>query len=134
MQVSPRLPSFLLKVLIGLLFPKAATATPIALEASNAASHLAPRATHPVKCTVNYKFTFNEFQIQGKDNYKIGSQGSGLKKALQGCGALTAWSFKRTPKDEKFKWLAKGRLPIATEDCIVKKLRALTGDGGVTCA
>lgn len=42
-------------------------------------------------CDVTYKFLFNKFEVRGKawaDN-QLGSNGDGLKKQIEGCGALT---------------------------------------------
>ena len=58
---------------------------------------------------------------------KMKPDGSGLKKQVQGCGALSAWSFKMTPQDPQYQWMATGNLPVGTESCMGSALQLAGG-------
>ena len=84
-------------------------------------------------CNTKYKFWYEQFTIYGKnfDPSKFGTKGSGLKKQIKGCGALTKWKFKRLTDDpEGYKWEATGHLPIDTGGCVH---RAVVSAGGSPC-
>ena len=128
-----------------------ATPTPILSPSPSAASPLPPPSSPSSvadSCGDSYKFFFDHFEIHGKnfDASKSGTDGSGLKvrpfasialsvylmrfffqENIQGCGALTAWSFQQTPTDPNYQWFASGNLPIGTKACVG---RAVVSAGG----
>ena len=71
-------------------------------------------------CGVKYHYYWDSFNIQGSyfDPDKLGKDGSGLKKQIKGCGALTKWSFNLTPSNPDYQWSASGNLPIGARSCI----------------
>ncbi|KAM3519473.1 hypothetical protein MY4038_009779 [Beauveria bassiana] len=83
------------------------------------------KQVNQVSCDESYKFFFDFFEIRGKNlpDGKLGPDGEGLKKELEGCGKLTQWNFEQTPQDVKFQWYAKGHLPIGGDG------QTLPGDG-----
>ncbi|KAM3549525.1 hypothetical protein ARSEF4850_008805 [Beauveria asiatica] len=87
------------------------------------------KKVNEVSCDVTWEFIADEFEIRGKNvpDVKIGANGEGLKKQIQGCGALTAWAFWSTPYDIKFQWYARGQLPIGAKNCVGN---ALVSAGG----
>ncbi|KAI9724278.1 MAG: hypothetical protein M1828_003702 [Chrysothrix sp. TS-e1954] len=79
-----------------------------------------------------YKFFFDHFEISGKnfDANKFGSDGSGLKSQIKGCGDLTKWNFELVTNDPQgFQWKATGNLPIGTKACVG---RAVVSAGGAS--
>lgn len=88
-----------------------------------------------VSCDVSYKFLWDSFEIRGKNlpDAKLGAEGEGLKKQLDGCGAVTQYKFERTPDDAKFQWYASGRLPIGTKACVGSALETAGGSGNGNC-
>ena len=71
-------------------------------------------------CDVSYKFFFDSFEIRGEnfDASKFGTDGSGLKTQIKGCGDLTKWKFQMTPTNPTYQWFASGQLPIGVKDCV----------------
>lgn len=100
--------------------PSAAAATTNAPAAATTASDI---------CGDWYRSVLDYFEIRGKDfdAAKFGTDGSGLKSQIRGCGALTKWSFTYTPNDPRFAWYAHGQLPIGTKACVG---RAVVSAGG----
>ena len=94
---------------------------------------LTPTPTGPDadSCDVSYKFFLDSFEVRGKnfDAAKFGTDGSGLKKQIEGCGALTDWNFKQTPSDPTYQWYASGHLPIGVKICVGN---AVISAGGAT--
>ncbi|PMD53955.1 uncharacterized protein K444DRAFT_699591 [Hyaloscypha bicolor E] len=90
----------------------------------------APPSPAADTCGDSYKFVLDHFDVYGKnfDPTKFGTDGSGLKKQIQGCGALTGWSFK-TLTSETYQWHASGNLPIGTKACVG---RAVVSAGGAS--
>ena len=88
-----------------------------------------PTATDADSCDVSYKFVYDEFQIRGKNFVpaSFGTDGSGLKHQIAGCGAITDWNFQLTPTDPTYQWSASGHLPIGTKACVG---RAVVSAGG----
>jgi hypothetical protein len=82
-------------------------------------------------CDVTYGFILDQFQIRGKNfpDAKLGINGKGLKKQLDGCGAVTEYAFELTPDDPVYQWYARGNLPLGAKACIG---RAVVSAGGVT--
>lgn len=84
------------------------------------------------QCGDWYKFFFDSFEIYGKnfDVAKFGADGSGLKKQVGGCGAITDWKFENVTGDPHgYQWHATGRLPIGTKACVG---RAVVSAGGAS--
>ncbi|KAL8893603.1 MAG: hypothetical protein Q9192_005103 [Flavoplaca navasiana] len=81
-----------------------------------------PLAEKPTEnsCDVTYRFLGNEFEVRGKNfpDAKLGANGEGLKKEIEGCGALSLWKFEWTPDDYKYQWFANGALPLGTKSCV----------------
>lgn len=104
-------------------------------QASSAASTTTPPAASGAvdQCNAHYSFFLDSFEIYGRnfDEEKVGEDGSGLKKQIKGCGALTAWYFQRLqPYDsEAWQWHATGQLPIGTKACVG---RAVVSAGGTS--
>ncbi|KAF1817834.1 uncharacterized protein K489DRAFT_414269 [Dissoconium aciculare CBS 342.82] len=88
-----------------------------------------------VSCDAQYKFFFDSFEIRGKNlpDALFGAEGEGLKKQIEGCGALTFWNFERTPDDCCFQWYAAGNLPIGTQACIGRALMSAGGSSIGRC-
>jgi hypothetical protein len=88
-----------------------------------------------VSCDAEYKFFFNSFEIRGKNlpDALFGAEGEGLKKQIEGCGALTFWNFERTPDDCCYQWYAAGNLPIGTRACIGRALMSAGSSGLGNC-
>ncbi|ERF76444.1 hypothetical protein EPUS_07324 [Endocarpon pusillum Z07020] len=86
-------------------------------------------------CGVWYRIILNHFEIRGEnfDPVKFGKDGSGLKKEIKGCGALTKWRFEYTPKDPNFAWFASGQLPIGTKACVGMAVVSADGEGPDGC-
>ncbi|KAL8678600.1 MAG: hypothetical protein Q9186_005063 [Xanthomendoza sp. 1 TL-2023] len=86
-------------------------------------------------CDVSYKFALNKFEIRGKNfpDGKLGANGEGLKKEIEGCGALTKWQFKWTPNDVKYQWYASGQLPVGTKSCVGAATQSAGGKGAGHC-
>ena len=82
-------------------------------------------------CGTWYKVVLDYFEVRGKDfePAKFGTDGSGLKNQIQGCGELSKWHFEYTPNDPRFAWLATGNLPIGVKGCVG---RAVVSAGGRT--
>ncbi|KAH0350013.1 hypothetical protein KCU81_g2830, partial [Aureobasidium melanogenum] len=79
-----------------------------------------------------YKFLFDHFEIYGRnfDADKFGTDGSGLKHQIKGCGDLTYWTFKTLTDDPQgYQWYAKGDLPVGTKACVG---RAVVSAGGAS--
>ncbi|KAH0172234.1 hypothetical protein KCU67_g1814, partial [Aureobasidium melanogenum] len=79
-----------------------------------------------------YKFLFDHFEIYGRnfDAEKFGTDGSGLKHQIKGCGDLTDWTFKTLTDDPQgYQWYAEGDLPIGTKACVG---RAVVSAGGAS--
>ncbi|KAK2603442.1 hypothetical protein QQS21_004393 [Conoideocrella luteorostrata] len=93
------------------------------------------KQVNEVSCDVSYKFFYDFFEIRGKNlpDAKLGANGDGLKKELQGCGRLTKWHFEQTPHDVKFQWYAKGQLPIGTKKCTGRALESAGGSSKGHC-
>jgi hypothetical protein len=93
------------------------------------------KQVNDVACDVSYKFFFDGFEVRGKNwpDAKLGANGEGLKKELEGCGALTEWNFERTPKDCCFQWYASGQLPIGTKNCVGSAVQSAGGSGNGNC-
>lgn len=91
---------------------------------SSSTSSPTPSSTPPPaadQCGDWYKFMLDHFEVYGKnfDGSKLGSDGSGLKKQIQGCGDLTSWHFDQKTNDPHgYQWYASGNLPIGTKDCV----------------
>ncbi|KAL8693883.1 MAG: hypothetical protein Q9224_003670, partial [Gallowayella concinna] len=83
---------------------------------------LEPQALKPTEnsCDITYQLVANLFEIRGKNfpDGKLGANGEGLKKEIEGCGALTFWEFFWTPNDVKYQWFASGNLPFGTKSCV----------------
>lgn len=81
-----------------------------------------PWALKPTEnsCDISYKLAFNKFEIRGKNfpDGKLGAEGEGLKKEIQGCGPLTKWKFKWMPDDVTYQWYATGQLPVGSRSCV----------------
>lgn len=88
-----------------------------------------------VSCDVSYKFLWDSFEIRGKNlpDARLGAEGEGLKKELDGCGTVTEYKFERTPDDVKFQWYAHGRLQIGTKNCVGDALVSAGGSGEGNC-
>ena len=86
-------------------------------------------------CDVSYKFLFDKIEIRGKDwpDAKLGDNGEGLKKQLEGCGELTKWGFEWTPNDVKYQWYAHGHLPIGTKSCVGNAVMSAGGSTKANC-
>lgn len=83
-------------------------------------------------CGCWYSFVCDHFEIYGKnfDASKIGENGEALQDHLKGCGALTAWGFKRLRGEDDpngFQWFATGNMPIGVGGCLGNKMVALGG-------
>ncbi|KAM0742203.1 hypothetical protein ACQRIT_002380 [Beauveria bassiana] len=93
------------------------------------------KQVNQVSCDESYKFFFDFFEIRGKNlpDAKLGPDGEGLKKELEGCGKLTQWNFEQTPQDVKYQWYAKGHLPIGTKSCIGSALVSAGGADRGNC-
>ncbi|KAJ5577638.1 uncharacterized protein N7459_006602 [Penicillium hispanicum] len=91
-------------------------------------------ATADDSCKESYKFFFDHFEIHGKnfDSSKFGTDGSGLKKQIKGCGDLTAWHFE-TDSSGEWQWHATGNLPIGTKDCVGRAVVSAGGEGPDGC-
>ncbi len=79
-----------------------------------------------------YKVLFDHFEIYGEhfNITKFGTDGSGLKKQIKGCGDLTEWSYKTLTDDPSgYQWKATGNLPIGTKACVG---RAIISAGGTS--
>lgn len=84
------------------------------------------------QCGCWYEFLFDHFEIFGKNfpENKFGTDGSGLKEEIEGCGELTSWSFSNLEKDPHgFEWKATGNLPIGVKACVG---RAVVNAGGTS--
>lgn len=86
-------------------------------------------------CDVSYKFAYDGFEVRGKNwpDAKLGANGKGLKKEIEGCGALTDWGFKWTPNDVKYQWYAHGHLPIGTKSCVGRAVQTAGGSSRGNC-
>ncbi len=86
-------------------------------------------------CDFSYKVVMDGFVMRGKnfDRGKMKPDGSGLKKQVSGCGALTAWSFKQTPGDPQYQWIANGNLPVGTEACMGSAIKSAGGSSAGNC-
>ncbi|OKO93925.1 hypothetical protein PENSUB_12204 [Penicillium subrubescens] len=94
----------------------------------------APTATADDTCKESYKFFWDHFEIHGKnfDPSKFGKDGSGLKKQIGGCGALSGWHFE-TDTSGGWQWHAKGNLPIGSKDCVGRAVVSAGGEGPDGC-
>jgi hypothetical protein len=94
----------------------------------------APTATADDSCKESYKFFWDHFEIHGKnfDPSKFGKDGSGLKKQIGGCGALSGWHFE-TDTSGGWQWHAKGNLPIGSKDCVGRAVVSAGGEGPDGC-
>ncbi|KAF2808927.1 uncharacterized protein BDZ99DRAFT_444813 [Mytilinidion resinicola] len=88
-----------------------------------------------LSCDVSYKFVYDGFEIRGKNwpDATFGANGEGLKKQLDGCGAVTDWGFEWTPNDVKFQWYAHGHLPIGTKACVGRAAKSAGASGDGNC-
>jgi len=86
-------------------------------------------------CDISYKFVLDNFEVRGKNfpDAKLGADGGGLKKQIEGCGALTGWHFDWTPKDVKYQWCASGNLPIGTKSCMGSAVQSAGGTSAGNC-
>ncbi|KAL9634583.1 MAG: hypothetical protein Q9164_004009 [Protoblastenia rupestris] len=86
-------------------------------------------------CGSWYKVVLDYFEMKGKDfdRVKMGVDGEGLKKELQGCGKLTKWHWEYTPDDPNFEWFAKGPLPVGTKTCVERAVVSAGGEGPDGC-
>lgn len=93
-----------------------------------------PKQIDEVSCDVSYKFVFNGFE-RGTNlpDASFGTNVEGLKRQLQGCGALTRWHIERTPNDVYFQWFASGQLPLGTKACIGRALMTAGGSDNGNC-
>ncbi|KAL8781768.1 MAG: hypothetical protein Q9213_005851 [Squamulea squamosa] len=98
---------------------------------------LRPLALKPTEnsCDITYEITANFFEIRGKNfpDGKLGAKGEGLKKEINGCGALTFWEFDWTPNDVKYQWYASGYLPIGTKSCVGSATQTAGGKSAGHC-
>lgn len=86
-------------------------------------------------CDVSYKLFYDEFEVRGKNwpDAKLGANGEGLKKEIEGCGALTDWGFEWTPNDVKYQWYAHGNLPIGARHCVGDAVTTAGGSSEGSC-
>lgn len=86
-------------------------------------------------CGTWYKVVLDYFEVRGKDfdPTKFGTDGSGLKQQIQGCGALTQWHFEYTPNDPRFAWFAHGNLPMGTKGCVGRAVVSAGGESADGC-
>ncbi|PPJ50821.1 hypothetical protein CBER1_06501 [Cercospora berteroae] len=93
------------------------------------------KQVNEVNCDVSYKFWYNQVEIRGKNlpDAKLGANGEGLRKEIDGCGALTKWNFERTPDDCCFQWYAMAHLNIGTKDCVGRAVESAGGSGKGNC-
>lgn len=93
------------------------------------------KQVNEINCDVSYKFFFDRFEIRGKNlpDALLGANGEGLHNELDGCGALTAWQFERTPDDCCFQWYATGQLPVGTKACVGRAVMSAGGSGKGHC-
>lgn len=96
-----------------------------------------PTAVKPDEnsCDVSYKFIFDKLEVRGKNfpDAKLGADGSGLKKQIQGCGLLTDWHFEWTPNNVKYQWYAYGNLLIGTKSCMGRAMMSAGGTSVGNC-
>lgn len=93
------------------------------------------KQVNEVNCDVSYKFLFDHFEVRGKNfpDAKLGAEGGGLHEELKGCGALTKWSFERTPDDCCFQWYVSGTLPVGTRACVGRAVVSAGGSDDGNC-
>ncbi|CAK1364023.1 hypothetical protein CB0940_04010 [Cercospora beticola] len=93
------------------------------------------KQVNEVNCDVSYKFWYNQVEIRGKNlpDAKLGANGEGLRKEIDGCGALTKWNFERTPDDCCFQWYAMAHLNIGTKNCVGRAIESAGGSGKGNC-
>lgn len=96
-----------------------------------------PTATKPTEdsCEVTWKFALDRFEVRGKNfpDAKLGADGGGLKKQIQGCGALTSWHFAWTPHDVKYQWYASGNVPVGAKSCMGRAVKSAGGTSAGHC-
>lgn len=93
------------------------------------------KQVNEVNCDVSYKFWYNQVEIRGKNlpDAKLGANGEGLRKEIDGCGAMTKWNFERTPDDCCFQWYAVAHLNIGTKNCVGRAVESAGGSGKGNC-
>ena len=86
-------------------------------------------------CDVSYRFVLDSFEISGKnfDASKFGTDGSGLRTQIKGCGALTKWKFQMTPSSPIYQWHASGQLPIGVKNCVGNAVISAGGSSKGNC-
>lgn len=105
-------------------------ATKTASPASTSIAPPPPPAPSPGDICGDWYQAFDDhFEIRGSnfDAAKLGTDGSGLKKQVGGCGALTSWKFNYTSKDQRFSWFASGKLPIGVKACVGRAVISAEG-------
>ena len=87
------------------------------------------------RCEITWKGLYNVFEIRGKwfPDDLFGEDGSGLRDEIEGCGAVTRWSFKWTPDDVKFQWYATGRYFVVKTGCLGRAMVSAGGNGYGNC-
>ena len=96
-----------------------------------------PTAKKPTEdiCDVSYKFFLDAFEVRGRNfgDAKLGANGEGLKKEIDGCGKVTKWKFEWTPDNVKYQWFASGQLPIGTKSCMGRAVQSAGGTSAGNC-
>ncbi|KAL8871010.1 MAG: hypothetical protein Q9174_003074 [Haloplaca sp. 1 TL-2023] len=99
--------------------------------------HWEPLAAKEIdqRCDITWNGLFNVFEIRGKwfPDDLFGEDGSGLRREIEGCGAVTRWSFKWTPDDVEYQWYATGRYCIVKKGCLGRAIESAGGSGGGSC-
>jgi hypothetical protein len=81
-------------------------------------------------CNTQYDFSVDEFDIRGInfDPEKLGVNGEGLKKQIEGCSKpIVYWNWELTPDDCCFQWHASGKIRVGAKGCLG---RAVVSAGG----
>jgi hypothetical protein len=87
------------------------------------------------RCDVSYLSNSALFQVEvrGKNfpDAKLGADGGGLKKEMNGCGSISGWKFIWTPNDVAYQWYAYVLLPLGMKKGCPG--RAVVSAGGTEC-
>lgn len=80
-------------------------------------------------CNTQYEVVLDQFTIRGInfDAQKLGADGSGLQKQIEGCSPIKNWHWQLTANDCCFQWLARGTVAIGQKGCLG---RAIVSAGG----
>ncbi|KAL9079828.1 MAG: hypothetical protein Q9157_001337 [Trypethelium eluteriae] len=92
-----------------------------------------PPAPSPADyCHTSYKAAWDAFTISGSawDSRRLGWRGSGLKRAVGECGAVTKWQF-TSPGQDGWDFTATFRIGVGMKKCVASKLEKAGSPGDV---